>query len=54
MKGPKLLDNKTNFVYEELFDSIKKGSKLSVVSASFTLNAYNKLKKSLNQITIWK
>ena len=49
MKGPKLLDNKTNFVYEELFDSIKKGSKLSVVSASFTLNAYNKLKKSLNK-----
>ena len=50
IKSPKSLDNKTNFVYEELCDAIKKGSKLSVVSAYFSMYAYDKLKKDLNKI----
>lgn len=50
LKNPKPLDNKQNFVYEELCDSIKKGSKLSVVSAYFSMYAYDKLKKDLNKI----
>ncbi len=50
IKAPKPLDNKTNFVYEELCDAIRKGSKLSVVSAYFSMYAYDKLKKDLNKI----
>lgn len=50
MKAPKILDNKTNFVYEELEENIKKGSKLSVISAYFSMYAYNSLKKRFNQI----
>ena len=50
MKAPKILDNKTNFVYTELVDNIKKGSKLSVISAYFSMYAYNSLKKKFNQI----
>ena len=44
------MDNKTNFVYEELEDSIKRGSKLSVVSALFSMYAYDSLKKHLDRI----
>ena len=50
VKAPKILDNKFNFVYQELTDNIKKGSKLSVVSALFSMYAYDKLKKDLNRI----
>lgn len=50
IKAPKSLDNKTNFVYEELEDSIKRGSKLSVVSALFSMYAYDSLKKHLDRI----
>ena len=50
VKAPKILDNKTNFVYEELEENIKKGSKLSVISAYFSMYAYNSLKKRFNQI----
>lgn len=50
IKAPKSLDNKTNFVYEELEDSIRKGSKLSVVSALFSMYAYDSLKKHLDRI----
>lgn len=50
VKAPKILDNKFNFVYQELTDNIKKGSKLSVVSALFSMYAYDKLNKDLNKI----
>ena len=50
VKAPKILDNKFNFVYQELTDNIKKGSKLSVVSALFSMYAYDKLKKDLDKI----
>lgn len=50
MKAPKILDNKFNFVYQELQQNIKKGSKLSVISALFSMYAYDKLKKDLNKI----
>ncbi len=50
VKAPKVLDNKTNFVYTELEESIKKGSKLSVISALFSMYAYDALKKDLDKI----
>lgn len=51
MKAPKTLDNKKNgFVYKELQENIKKGSKLSVISAYFTIYAYWELEKDLNKI----
>ncbi len=50
MKAPKILDNKFNFVYQELSENIKKGSRLSVISALFSMYAYDKLKKDLNKI----
>ncbi len=37
-------------VYKELEDNVKKGSKLSVISAYFTMYAYYELKKELNKI----
>ena len=50
VKAPKILDNKFNFVYQELSENIKKGSRLSVISALFSMYAYDKLKKDLNKI----
>lgn len=50
LKAPKILDNKSNFVYKELQESIKKGSKLSIISAYFSMYAYDKLKKDLDKI----
>jgi len=51
LKPPKMLDNKKNgTVHEELRDNIKKGSKLSIISAYFTIYAYNELKKELNKV----
>ena len=50
VKAPKILDNKFNFVYQELSENIRKGSKLSVVSALFSMYAYDKLKKDLDKI----
>ncbi|WP_405267788.1 helicase-related protein [Methanobrevibacter sp.] len=46
----KILDNKNNFVFKELENSIKKGSKLSVISAYFSMYAYDYLKKNLDKI----
>ena len=37
-------------VYEELQNSIRSGSKISVVSGYFTIYAYASLKKELNKI----
>lgn len=51
MKLPKMLDNKrTGTVSDELKDSLKKGSKMSVISAYFTIFAYEELKKELGRI----
>ena len=50
VKAPKMLDNKFSFVYQELSQSIKKGSKVSIISALFSMYAYDKLKKDLNKI----
>ena len=51
MKSPKMLDNRGNGrVVDELTESIKSGSKLSVISAYFTIYAYAELKKELSKI----
>ena len=50
MKPPKVLDNKKHIVADELKAALNKGSKLSVISAYFTIYAYAELKKELNKI----
>jgi len=51
MQQPKILDNKRfGKVGDELKEHIKKGSKLSVVSAYFTIFAYRELGRELNKI----
>lgn len=51
MREPKILDNKKfGKVGDELKDNLKSGSKLSVISAYFTIYAYKELAKELNKI----
>ena len=51
MKLPKIIDNKRNGkVVTELKDNICNGSKLSIISAYFTIYAYNELKKELSKV----
>lgn len=51
MKSPKVIDNKRNGrVIDELRENLRKGSKLSVISAYFTIYAYAELKKELGKI----
>lgn len=50
MKLPKVLDNKKYKVVDELREGLTKGSKLSVISAYFTIYAYTELKKELGKI----
>lgn len=50
MKSPKTLDNRKEFVYKELEENIRNGSKISVISAYFTIYAYYELKKKLDKI----
>ncbi len=51
MREPKILDNKQfGKVGDELRENISKGSKLSVISAYFTIYAFNELYKELNKI----
>lgn len=51
LKPPKMLDNKKNgTVYEELNENLRKGSKLSIISAYFTMYAYYELRRELNKI----
>ena len=51
IKTPKTLNNKANnLVYKELKNAIKDGSKLSVISAYFTMYAYYELKDELDKI----
>jgi len=51
MKSPKMLDNRGNgSVVDELVNNINNGSKLSVISAFFTIYAYAELKTELSKI----
>lgn len=50
MKLPKVLDNKKYRVVDELKSELRKDSKLSVISAYFTIYAYAELKKELSRI----
>lgn len=51
MKAPKMIDNRQmGNVADELKSSMRKGSKLSVISAYFTLYAYRALKKELEKV----
>lgn len=46
----RILDNKTEKLYTVLKDSIKQDSKLSILTAHFTLAAFNELKVELNNV----
>lgn len=46
----KLIDNVNNRLGDELRESIKKGSKLSIAASSFSIYAYEALKKELGSI----
>lgn len=50
MKPPKMLDNKKYRVIDELKEELNKSSRLSVISAYFTIYAYAELKKELSKI----
>lgn len=51
MRAPKLIDNKAGgTAVDELRSSMQKGSKLSIISAYFTIYAYSELKSELSQI----
>ena len=50
MRTPKVIDNKKYRVVDELKEELRKGSKLSVISAYFTIYAYAELKKELGKI----
>ena len=51
MRAPKLIDNKAGgTAVDELRSSMQKGSKLSIISAYFTIYAYSELKRELSQI----
>jgi len=50
MMSPKVLDNKKYRVVDELKGEIRKGTKLSVISAYFTIYAYAELKNELSKI----
>ena len=46
----KLIDNVNNRLGDDLKESIKKGSKLSIAASSFSIYAYASLKKVLESI----
>lgn len=46
----KLIDNVNHRLGEDLKDQIKKGSKLSIAASSFSIYAYEALKKELGSI----
>ena len=50
MRSPKVLDNKKYKVVDELKAELHKGSKISVISAYFTIYAYAELKKELSKV----
>ena len=46
----KIIDNITEIVKDDLQNTIKKDSKVSVAAACFSMYAYNELKKELENI----
>lgn len=51
MRQPKILDNKRfGKVGDELKENLHNGSKMSVISAYFTIYAYKELTEELNKI----
>jgi hypothetical protein len=46
----KLIDNVNNRLGDDLKGSIRKGSKLSIAASSFSIYAYEALKKELEKI----
>lgn len=50
MQMPELLDNVSNTVKDDLMVTIKKGDKLSIAAACFSIYAYQALKKQLDGI----
>ena len=51
MQMPEMLDNASKTVKDDLAVSIKKGDKLSIAAACFSIYAYQVLKKQLDGIT---
>lgn len=54
MKAPKFIDNKTNKMIDEIKEYSTKDSKISMISSTFTLFAFEKLKKELTKIDEFK
>ena len=50
MQMPEMLDNVSKTVKDDLSSSIKKGDKLSIAAACFSIYAYKALKKQLDGI----
>ena len=50
LKALKFIDNKTYKMVDEIKEYSKKNSKISMISSSFTLFAFEKLKKELYKI----
>lgn len=50
MEAPKLFDNVNNRVIDDLRVDLRRGSKVSIVAASFSIYAYQALKRELEQI----
>ena len=50
----KILDNITNTVRDDLRVEIKKGSKVSIAAACFSMYAYKELKKQLETVDEFK
>ena len=50
MDSPKIFDNVTSRVIDDLRVSLKKGSKVSIAAASFSIYAYEALKNELESI----
>ncbi len=51
MRMPKSIDNKRERVIDELKNALRKGSNISVISAYFTIYAYESLKKEMSRIS---
>lgn len=49
-RAMKIIDNKNEILHEDLKQEIKKGSKLSIIAATFSMYAYEALKKELENI----
>lgn len=50
LKSPEVLDNVNRKVIDDLKETIRKGSKVSIAAASFSIYAFEALKKALNSV----